>query len=356
MSNIILSVVAVIMALLIIAQIAKLNDLGKMLRGKDETGDRSNNDNKTTAMIFMGFALFFLALIYYTHYEFKPKLLPRSASVHGVWLDEMFDVTGYLTGFVFVVTHLLMFYFIYKYKGRADKKGYFYPVNHKLEIWWTVIPSIFLVGLVFMGMKNWYRITGDAPKGSAVVEVTGEQFKWNVRYPGPDATLGQRYFDKIGTDEGKNILGVDWKSVGAKDDFMTDEIHIVVNQPVKFKLGSKDVIHSFFLPHFRAQQNCVPGMPTEFHLTPTITTDEIRKERNDATYDYYLACAAICGASHYNMKMKIIVDTQEEYNIWAKEQKSYYYTTVNPSEAPMVDSNKSAVKMDTTKVVASTIK
>ena len=331
MINLLLGLIAVILALTIVAQVAKINDISKILKGDEKNNEEARNTVMSRMLVF--FFLFFLIFIYFTHVIFKTKLLPVAASEHGHWLDKMFDETGYLTGFVFIITQTLLFWFVYKYSGKKDKKAYFYPVNHKLELIWTLIPSLFLIYLVYMGMHNWYRITGDAPKDAMVVEVTGQQFNWLVRYPGADDKLGVRKFELLGTDSNKNVLGQDWSDPHGKDDFMVDEIHLPVNKPVLFKLGSKDVIHSFFLPHFRVQQNCVPGLPTQFHFKPTITTAEMKKKTGDPNYEYWLACAAICGASHYNMKMKIIVEDEKEFATWHNSQKSYYYTTINPKAA-----------------------
>lgn len=354
MINFILFIIILIFALAIIMQVSHLNDVGKSIDGN--ALEYKEKGYSKSAIMLVGFALILLAFIYYTHYAFKPHLLPVSASEHGTEIDRLFDITGYLTGFVFIVTQFLLFFFVFKYKGKKDRKGYFYPLNHKLEIWWTVIPSLFLVFLVFSGMKAWYKITTPASKDSQVIEVTGEQFKWTVRYPGADNILGMKRFELLGKDDGKNILGVDWESPGAKDDFLADEIHILVNKMVDFHLGSKDVIHSFFLPHFRVQQNCVPGMPTLFHFIPTITTAEMRQKTGNPSFDYWLACAAICGSSHYNMKMKVVVDDEASYKAWFDQQKgnSYYTTVINPAAAATVtDTITKLGNKDTTLVVVS---
>jgi cytochrome c oxidase subunit 2 len=107
----------------------------------------------------------------------------------------------------------------------------------------------------------------------------------------------------------------------AQDDIVTREVHLVVNEPVLLKMRSQDVIHSAFLPHFRVQMNCVPGMTTQFGFTPTQTTAEM-KEQEGEDFEFVLLCNKICGAAHYNMKMKFIVETQEEYNAWMASQET----------------------------------
>ncbi|MCK6650439.1 MAG: cytochrome c oxidase subunit II, partial [Bacteroidia bacterium] len=110
---------------------------------------------------------------------------------------------------------------------------------------------------------------------------------------------------------------------GQDDIIVKNELHLPVNKEVEFKFNSRDVIHSAYFPHFRAQMNCVPGMTTMFHFTPTITTEEMRAKTGNDKFDYILLCNKICGNSHYNMQMTIIVETEEQYNKWLSEKKPY---------------------------------
>src|SRR5690606_977976 len=183
-----------------------------------------------------------------------------------------------------------------------------------------------------------------------VVELYAQQFNWKARYGGQDNTLGLANVRLINIDEA-NILGLDESDPNAQDDVITSELHLPVGRPVLFKMRSQDVLHSAYMPHFRAQMNCVPGMITQFAFTPTQTTAEMRateqiKEQvahiNDISvqrskalvangqqpldryaFDYLLLCNKICGKSHYNIQMKIIVETQEEFDAWMKEQKTF---------------------------------
>jgi cytochrome c oxidase subunit 2 len=119
--------------------------------------------------------------------------------------------------------------------------------------------------------------------------------------------------------KGQNTLGVDMLEVNSADDKVAREVHLVVNEPVLLKFRSQDVIHSAFLPHFRVQMNCVPGISTQFGFTPNKTTAQM-KESEGADFEYVLLCKKICGASHFNMQMKFIVETQAEYDIWIASQ------------------------------------
>ena len=185
----------------------------------------------------------------------------------------------------------------------------------------------------------------DTDDDPLVVELYAYQFDWRARYGGADNTLGEANVRLI---EGVNQLGVDASDPNAQDDVIVNELHLPVGRKVIFKMRSQDVLHSAYMPHFRAQMNCVPGMITQFAFTPTVTTEEMRmneevvakvekinKIRRENTvallakgeeglepyeFDYMLLCNKICGNNHYNMQMKIIVETEEEYNAWMAEQ------------------------------------
>jgi cytochrome c oxidase subunit 2 len=178
-----------------------------------------------------------------------------------------------------------------------------------------------------------------------IVELYAYQFDWRARYSGQDNTLGEANVRLI---EGANQLGVDTSDPNAQDDIVVNELHLPLGRKILFKMRSQDVLHSAYMPHFRAQMNCVPGMITQFAFTPSITTEQmrldeevmgkvsrinaIRRENSKELiakgeealepyeFDYLLLCNKICGANHYNMQMKIIVETQEQYDAWIAQQ------------------------------------
>jgi cytochrome c oxidase subunit 2 len=213
-----------------------------------------------------------------------------------------------------------------------------------------VIPAIVLAVIVIYGIKTWNTITAVADPNSQVIELYAKQFDWTARYSGKDNTLGASNYKLITS---TNDLGMDSTSKEGMDDIIVkNELHLVVNKEVEFKFRSRDVIHSAYFPHFRAQMNCVPGMTTMLHFTPTITTAEMRqkpeviaqwaginarrKERGEKPeeFSYILLCNKICGNSHYNMQMTIIVETQEEYDQWMSKQKPYFATASLETNAP----------------------
>ena len=276
----------------------------------------------------------------------------ESASVHGLDIDFMFKITLILTTVVFILTHIALFGFSFKYRGSENRKAYFYPHNNSFERIWTIVPAIVLTVLVLLGFFTWRNITNVSPEDQKLainIEVVGEQFKWTLRYAGSDNQIGRRNY-KLTTPT--NGLGIDFKDQKSWDDKLVSEIVIPVGKPVRFTIGSKDVLHSFYLPDFRVQMNAVPGMPTYFQFTPRLTTVEMREKRNDPKYDYVLLCAKICGAGHYNMQAKVIVVTEAEYATWIAKQSLYYNDDVK-KELQMVnkksadENNKIALNTNT---------
>lgn len=240
-----------------------------------------------------------------------------AASAHADEYDSMFMITLWLTGIVFVITQVLLFWYTYKYKEDKKRKALFYPDNHTLELVGTIIPAIVLTVLVVRGLIVWSHMTSHREENAMNVEVFGYQFAWNARYAGADNKLGKYDFRQMGV---VNALGVDTTKEFAGDDVITNELHIPVNQPVFLHFRAKDVIHSAYMPHFRVQMNVVPGLPTTFHFTPTLTTNEMRVKQDNPNFDYILLCNKICGSAHYRMKMKVVVDSKEEFEKWLKEQ------------------------------------
>jgi cytochrome c oxidase subunit 2 len=278
-------------------------------------------------------------------------LTSNSASEHGPEIDRLMIISMVVIFIVQTITQFLLHYFAFKYKGEKGRKALFYADNDKLEFIWTVIPVIVLAGLIMYGLFTWTDImTINEDEDPIVVELYAQQFNWKARYAGEDNVLGKANVRLINLDNA-NILGLDESDPNAQDDIITTELHLPVGVPVLFKMRSQDVLHSAYMPHFRAQMNCVPGMITQFAFTPTVTTEEMRlnpdiyeKVRNinkirvnkskelqakgeepldSYEFDYLLLCNKICGKSHYNMQMKIIVESEEDYKAWLQEQKLF---------------------------------
>jgi cytochrome c oxidase subunit 2 len=299
----------------------------------------TDKDNNIQGILFAVFGLFFYGLMIFSFVEYSVVLLPESASLEGELTDKLYLVTMLLILFVQAVTQFLLFYFAFKYRGIKGRKALFYADSHKLEMIWTVIPAIVLAGLVLYGLSVWNDVmdSSDA-ENPLIVEVYAKQFQWEARYAGNDNELGLANVRNI---KGINTMGVDMTDKNAIDDIPVRELHLPKGRKVIFKFRSQDVLHSAYMPHFRAQMNCVPGMVTEFAFTPKLTTEEmraneatiakveginkIRAEKGEDPYefDYLLLCNKICGSSHYNMQMKIIVEEEAQFNSWLNKQQTF---------------------------------
>ena len=298
----------------------------------------SEKDNNTQGILFALFGVFFYGLMIYSFAKYSVILLPEAASIEGERYDTLYLITMVLILFVQAVTQFLLFYFAFKYRGIKGRKALFYADSHKLELIWTIIPAVVLAVLVLYGLSVWNDVmdSSDA-ENPLIVEVYAKQFQWEARYAGNDNELGRANVRNI---KGINTMGVDMTDVNALDDVPVRELRLPKGRKVIFKFRSQDVLHSAYMPHFRAQMNCVPGMVTEFAFTPKFTTEEmraneetiakvegineIRAEKGEDPYefDYLLLCNKICGASHYNMQMKIIVEEEADFNNWLAEQKT----------------------------------
>ncbi|MEN3026845.1 MAG: cytochrome c oxidase subunit II [Chlorobiota bacterium] len=232
--------------------------------------------------------------------------LPPLASVHGAIIDQLFTVTLVLTGIVFVLVHLLLAYFVWRYRVRSpEQRAYFYLENRPLEVVYTVIPAVAMTGLVAAGTQAWFWIQGPPPEDALPVRVVGEQFAWRFQYPGLDGRLGQ-FHPRYVSDT--NPFGIDPNDPAAKDDIVATELHVPVNRPVVTYLNSKDVLHSFFVPELRVKQDAVPGMTTRFWFIPTKT----------GTYD--IPCAELCGQGHYIMRGQMVVESDTAFESWLAQQ------------------------------------
>jgi cytochrome c oxidase subunit 2 len=314
---------------LITFQIAKASEYVAVLRGEEKARKQTNRIN---AFLLLAFLVIGLIGVYYCNERLKGKILGESASVQGEKIDTMLYITLAITGVVFFITQILLFWFAYKYQESDKRKAYYYPHNNKLEIIWTVIPAIALTALVGFGIYYWFKITGDAPQNAMQVEVTGSQFKWEFRYPGRDGVFGKKYYKQINPEQ-NNPLGQLWDDPYNHDDVITTELHLVVNKPVKLIIGSKDVIHDVGLSQFRMKMDAVPGTPTTMWFTPKYTTKQMVEKSGDPDFVYELSCDQMCGKGHYGMRGVVIVETQEEYDRWIISQKSQY-SVAHPPPAP----------------------
>ncbi|MFD2542546.1 cytochrome c oxidase subunit II [Lacinutrix gracilariae] len=351
-----LTILVLVFITIAIWQMVKIFDLAQV--GNSNSQIATDKDNNLNGYLMIGFLAFIYIITIWSVVELGDlPLMSNSASAHGPEIDNLMTISMILIFIVQVITQFLLHYFSFKYKGEKGKKALFFADNNTLEFIWTIIPVIVLAGLIIYGLFTWSSIMNvNEDEDPLVVELYAQQFNWKARYAGQDNTLGKANVRLIDIDRA-NILGLDEADPNAQDDVITTELHLPVGRPVLFKMRSQDVLHSAYMPHFRAQMNCVPGMITQFGFTPTVTTEDMRQnpdiidkvtninniraekskdlvakgedalERYD--FDYLLLCNKICGKSHYNMQMKIIVETQEEYDAWMKEQKVFKNSLIN---------------------------
>ena len=373
-----LIIVAIVVAVIAIAQVVRIFELTNKIKGIKES-DITDKDNDTQGKLLLTFGILFMASFFVMTAKWNHLLLPISASEHGVEIDLLMNISMGLIIVVFLITQPILFFLSYKYRGRKDRTATFISHNDKAEIIWTIVPAVVLTVLIVYGLQTWSKIMDRSDLDDAVVvELYAKQFDWTARYAGADNNLGAANVRFIG---GLNTVGVISESAYAKqiagldnniakanlqmaeelnankrvkidarvakmeakkstltalvsmtpkdllaaaeDDVIVKELHLPVNKTVHLKFRSQDIIHSAYLPHFRVQMNCVPGMNTDFVFKPTVTTEEMRIETANEEFEYVLLCNKICGAAHYNMQLKVIVETEEEYNKWMAEQTDF---------------------------------
>jgi len=303
-------------SLIVLVQLLRVNELISQVKNEDPNLVNDDDNKSQGLLVFLIAGVLFLGSVLWQFKYWGIHILPPASSVHGATIDTLMQVTCGLILFVFFITQPILAWFTYKYRGNSKRKAHYFVHNNKLELAWTIIPALVLTPLIIYGLNVWNNITNVDTSNSQVIELYAKQFGWAARYSGNDNLLGRTDFRLV---KGMNELGVNMEDENAFDDFITREVHLVVNKPVLLKMRSQDVIHSAFLPHFRVQMNCVPGMSTQFGFTPTQTTAEM-KEQEGENFDFTLLCNKICGAAHYNMKMTFIVETEEEYNKWISSQ------------------------------------
>ena len=444
-----ITLLVVIAGVIALAQLAKVGQLTSLIRNKREE-DISAADTRLNGGLFVAFMVAFYAsfiwlILRYGDYN------PPAASAHGESYDTLMNFNMYIIIAVFFLVNTALFLFANKYRQDPNRKAKFFAHDNRLELIWTVIPSIVLAVIIIYGLRTWNEMTGEAADDALRVEVYSKQFDWTARYPGADGEFGLANYNLItptnplgivtadgvagaleeiegqiealetelahergtllaqieeveaelhadhGHDHGhddhddhdhadhgddhhglsaerKAMLearlhdlehmldgpdvvvlsnaaveakedkihrlkrhrqrimevkpfdyegGVAAWEAGADDKIMKGEFHLPVGREVEFVFRSRDVIHSAYMPHFRAQMNTVPGVPTRFKMTPTITTDSMRTVLDDPDFDYVLLCNKVCGAAHFNMQMKVVVESEESYKNWLESQEEF---------------------------------
>lgn len=377
-------ILVVVLAVIAVAQMMRVYELSSKLRNRREE-EIPRRFNELNAILWLVFMIVFYGGFIWLMARYGDGGLGPAASIHGAETDWLLGINFGIIIAVFFLTNTLLFVFAFKYYHRPGKKAYWYPHNNKLELVWTVIPAIVLAVIIILGLRTWNNITSAPSDDAVVVEIFSKQFDWTARYSGENNVLGNSDYKLINATNALGVISsatlearvheieeeivqlkaklnsdtivmskakeieletkisrltnvarrthelhrrnmpiIDSLDQMANDDkIVKGEMHLKVGQEYLFVFRSQDVIHSAYFPHFRAQMNTVPGMTTTFKFTPTITTDSMRMVMNDPQFDYVLLCNKICGLSHSNMQMKVVVDNEEDYNAWLDQQKTF---------------------------------
>jgi len=275
-------------------------------------------------------------------YKDMLTFFPENVSTFGSELDQLFAMIYYASVAIFFITYGILIAFIIMYRHQEGRRAYHYHGNNLMEFTWTLLPTFLFAGIGLWSDDAWtksksaYRV----PNPDVTIDVLGYQsgFGWQFRYPGPDGVFGKKERNQISS---ANPFGIDSNDVHGKDDLVIIspggarpvEAHLPINKNVLVNLSSNDVLHSFFLPNFRVKQDAVPGQWIKVWFNGT------------KAGRYEIACAELCGSGHYNMRGLLIMDSQQDYDVWLDQQ----YKLKKPETAPAADSTAAlAVAPDST--------
>ena len=394
--------IAVILGTVALAQLVRVYELSAKLRknAEHEVPNRDNVMNARFMLVFMFFQFFGLI---YLMFKYGWTGRGEAASIEGVETDWLLNLNFVIILIGFFLTNFLLFYFSFKYVRKPGVKAYYYPHNNKLEMIWTIIPAIVLAAIIILGLKSWNKLTAISGDDAVRIELFAKQYDWTARYAGADNVLGRHDYkltadnnelalvtsntidssirimlegpsgidviqrvlnnrDTVLNDSTMNVLRVELSRKerllrllfqmkgnhsrgldnSAWDDIIQkDTLYLCVNQPYEFNFRAKDVLHSAYFPHFRAQMNAVPGMTTRTKFKPIFTTQQMRKKMKDPKFNFVLLCNKICGGAHYKMKMIIVVKDKKSFDAWMKQKSketfgAKYFPAVEAIKAPVV--------------------
>ncbi|MBB4640347.1 cytochrome c oxidase subunit II [Rhizorhapis suberifaciens] len=224
-------------------------------------------------------------------------------------LDDALNITLWICAVAFILLNLFMAWALWKYRHKAGNRAHYEPENASLEKRLTFWTAIGIAGMLAPGLIAWSQYV-TVPKDASVVEATGQQWQWSFRLPGPDGVLGTAAVGHITPD---NSFGLNPRDPFGRDDLLveTNELHLPIGKPVKMVLRSKDVLHDFYVPQFRAKMDLVPGIVTYFWMTPT------------KTGSYEILCAELCGVGHHEMRGTVVVESPQAYEKWLSDQVTF---------------------------------
>lgn len=266
--------------------------------------------------LLVGILIWFVSLAMAVPFFTQWWWMPDPITEHGRQVDDAFMLTLVFTGVIFLLAQAALGYAVWKFRRRSEEHAMDLHGNNTLELTWTGLAAVIFIGLAFAGLSAWAEVRFIDQRAVAptpdrtVIEVTGQQFVWNMRYAGDDNQFGPIDFLKA-DDAGGNPVGVDRGHPDGADDIMVPEMRVPVNKEVELILKSKDVLHNFFVPELRIKLDTVPGIVGKLRFTP------------DTMGKYEIVCSELCGLGHYKMRSFLHVVSEEEYNAWMKEQAEF---------------------------------
>ena len=266
--------------------------------------------------IILAIAVWLVCVALTVPFVAKTWWMPDPITDHARQVDSQMALTFIVTGIVFILAHLALGYAVLKFGRDREEAAEYNTGNERWELLWTSAAAVLFVGLTFMGYTAWAEArfaeaaTQPGSPDRVVVEVTGQQFVWNVRYPGADGKFGPLDVNMIDDSMG-NALGIDRASAEGKDDIVVPRMAVPVDREIEVILRTKDVLHNFFVPELRLKLDTLPGAEGRLRFKP------------DTVGTYEIACSELCGLGHYKMRSYLDVMEQDAYDDWLVEQASY---------------------------------
>ena len=409
MENKLIILLVIVLGAIAVAQLVRIYEISGKLR-KNEEHEISNRDNNLNGKMMFGFMLALFAFFIYLMVVYGWTGRGSAASDEGVEMDWLLNLNFIIVIAIFFLTNFLLFFFSWRYVRKPGVPAVYYSHNNKLEMIWTIVPAVVLAVIIILGLQTWSHLTGPTSPEAEKIELFSKQFDWTARYAGTDNTLGLYDYkltqdnnelallttntidsslhnmlngatgirslqkllnnrDTVFSDSTLNVLRTDLSrkerlyrfmsqmkenhnpklDASAWDDIIQkDTLYLCKGQEYEITLRAKDVIHSAYFPHFRAQMNAVPGMATRMKFTPNKTTTEMRLEKNDEKFNYILMCNKICGGAHYKMKMIVVVLDKSAYKKWMDGKKK---ATFKDQYFPVAAAPTDTTAVDTTAVV-----
>jgi len=247
--------------------------------------------------------------------------MPAAASTHAGEIDNMMVLVHWLMAVLFIGWGAFFVFVLVRFRRGANPKANYAGAKGKIakstEIVVAIVEIVLLVGYAIPAWAT--RVKAFPSESEAVVvRVIGEQFAWNVHYPGPDGKFGRTDIKLVSAD---NPIGLDRADPAAKDDITTiNQLNIPVDRPILVRLTTKDVIHSFGLYEMRVKQDAIPGMDTPVWFVPNVTTEDMRRKIGKPDFEYEIACSQLCGLGHFRMRGFVTVQSAADFQKWIADQ------------------------------------